>query len=444
MRIAWITPFNVRSAIGRYSAMITAELHQRGYSVAVVRCESDPYEEPIYVSQCPIKTWNDVGPDELRTEFDVVVYNIGDHIGYHDGIFRYLDCVAGTGIFHDAYLYDLFSGWLVKNNLGDSEHDELVDRFHGGAAVLAARAYRQGRGSLANAARLHPMTPWIASRVQAALVHSEQFVDQLKTSCPGPVMAHHLVYSLDFEIPAVGAELDHVVISTFGHVNPNKCVDKVIRAIGSSRHLRECCEYRVVGEVEDHRRQELDRIATTVGFGRLVFLGRVDGATLSQELAKADIICCLRYPVLETGSASAIEAMLTGRPVVVADAGFYHELPEELVFKVDAAVSVSRLSEVLKRLVTDPKLRTTVGQKARAWARDHFSVDRYCDTLIRLLERSIEVAPLFQMTEAIGRTLAEIGVKPDDPSVTRIGAAIQALFAAGADRRGSNMAPEST
>ena len=70
--------------------------------------------------------------------------------------------------------------------------------------------------------------------------------------------------------------------------------------------------------------------------------------------------------------------MLSGRPIIVTDAGFYRELPDDLVFKVDPTSELSSLTSQLTRLALDPALRATVGAQAAAWAKTAFSVDSLC------------------------------------------------------------------
>src|SRR5262249_50310278 len=156
-----------------------------------------------------------------------------------------------------------------------------------------------------------------------------------------------------------------VTITTIGVINPNKCVDALIRSISSSVNLRMTCQLRLVGAITSLERDRLEELSRREGFTELTIVGEVDEAGLTRELERADILSCLRNPVLEGASASTIEGMQSGRPVVVADAGFYSELPDELVFKVPASVDVSSLTDVLERLVADEDLRRDTGTKAR-------------------------------------------------------------------------------
>ena len=66
--------------------------------------------------------------------------------------------------------------------------------------------------------------------------------------------------------------------------------------------------------------------------------------------------------------------MKSGRPIIVADAGFYADLPNELVFKIPTPLEVTTLRVTLERLVLDEELRRHTGTKAREWASEIFHV----------------------------------------------------------------------
>jgi glycosyltransferase involved in cell wall biosynthesis len=217
-------------------------------------------------------------------------------------------------------------------------------------------------------------------------------------------------------------------VLTIGHVNQNKRVESVIRAVGSSDVLREHCRYHVVGLVTDQERERLKAVARAVSFQKLRITGEVSDRILRAEIEAADLICCLRWPVLAGGSASAVEAMLSGRPVIVTDAGFARDLPDDLVFKVDPQREVGALTSQLTRLVSDPALRVAVGAQAAAWAKGAFSVDAYVARLVPLLEEVARLRPTLSAAAHFGHLFADLGLLPDDPAVERLATVLESLF----------------
>ena len=154
----------------------------------------------------------------------------------------------------------------------------------------------------------------------------------------------------------------------------------------------------------------------------------MDDATLVAELERADIISCLREPVLEGASASAIEGMKSGRPIVVVDSGFYADLPGDFVFKIPAPLEISSLRETLERLVSNEELRRHTGIKARDWALQVFTSRAYVSVFEELSEQFLRAKPLLTVSDRIGQQLAALGVKDDDPAVDRLADRMRGLF----------------
>ncbi|PIC01082.1 glycosyltransferase family 4 protein [Caulobacter sp. X] len=431
MKICWVTPFVLRSSIGRVSAAVTAALAARGHEVEILRCEDVEEDAPeaLHPTALPVRHWRQVDLTRLRDDFDVVIVNIGDNYPFHAGALAILDAAPCLGIFHDFYIYNLFSGWLHHNGLDYRRHDAEIVATYGPEAEPHAVAVRSGQMlDMGEIAATLPMTEWLARRCEAALAHARFYAPRLEAACAGPVSVTPLCCPDRETPPGPPRAKDRLTITTVGVMNPNKRVADVIRAIGGSDTLR-ACAYRLVGPISDDERARLEAVAAEVGFHNLVIDGAVDDATLDERLDEADIICALRKPVLEGASGSACEGMLSGRPTVVARAGFYGELPDDLVFKVDGEIVVEEIRAVLERLVDDAPLRRKTGDAARAWALKTLNAERYAEAVETLAQAQLTSRPLLAVGERIGHELRGFGLPPSDPSAVRIGATLQKLFA---------------
>ncbi len=430
MKICWVTPFALRSSIGRVSAEVTRALAARGHQVEILRCEDvDAPDEPLHPTRLPVRHWRSYDLARLRTEFDVVIVNIGDNYPFHAGVFAILDAAPCLGIFHDFYIYNLFSGWLHYNGLDYRRHDAEIVHTYGAAAEADAVTVRSGQMlDMGDIAAKLPMTEWLASRCEAALAHARFYAPRLEAACPGPVAVTPLCCPDRATPPGPPEAKDQLVITTVGVMNTNKRVADVLRAIGGSEALK-ACAYRLVGPISDEERARLTAIAAEVGFKNLIIDGAVDDDTLDQRLAEADIMVCLRKPVLEGASGSACEAMLSGRPTVVAKAGFYGELPDDLVFKIDGEIVVEELRAVLERLVAGPVLRRETGAAARAWALETLNAERYAAAVEALAQTQVTSRPLLAVGRRLGVELKAMGLADTDPATARIGATLQKLFA---------------
>lgn len=434
MRIAWATPINLRSAIGRVSADVTRVLAARGHEVAIIATETEADLPPPHATPAPIIHWREAEPERLALDHDVLIAQVGDHFGFHGGLFPLLGRLPTLGVFHDFYLYDLFAGWVADAGGADAEragrHDHEVTQVYGPAARAAARAARAGELDLGAIAERLPMTEWLARRCEGAVAHAAFYLDRLRAACPGPVVQAHMPVTGRGVPPLPPRGGDRVVLLTVGVMNPNKCVDRVIAAIGRSPALKQRLDYQLVGPISPTEAERLRALAAEVGFERLEIVGAVDDAELDRRLAGADIISCLRRPVLEGASGSAIEALLAGRPAIVADAGFYRELHDEIVLKVGAEIPLEALTAHLERLAADEPLRRRLGEAGRAWAERRFDLDAYASVLEAAAAATVRAAPLLDVGRKLGRELGSLGLSPSDPAIGRIAQELSRLLPA--------------
>jgi glycosyltransferase involved in cell wall biosynthesis len=437
LRIGWASPLNQASAIGRVSVHVTDALVERGHEVSLIATEHGSLrDEPRHPAMAPVVHWSQVDLDQLTEDYDIVVVNIGDNFNYHAGIFPLLDNVGCLGIFHDFYLYNLFNGWIEDSSRSRTagwrraRHiSAITDAYGPPLGQLAAQA-EAGTLALETIAARMPMTEWVAQRCAGGLAHAGFYLDRLAAACAGPLAVAPLpVTGRDVAPLEPRADGAKVTVLTVGVMNANKCAAEVITAIGASATLADRISYRLVGPIGPAEAERLRALAGSLGYAGLSILGPVDDAALKTHLEASDIICCLRRPVLEGASGSAIEGLLAGRPVIVADAGFYGELPDDVVFKVPADVDPSRLAAQLERLCDNAVLRRTAGAKAKAWAEEHFSVAAYLEVLEPLMWATIAAEPLLAVGARLGAELAKLEIPADDPAIGRIEADLAILFA---------------
>jgi glycosyltransferase involved in cell wall biosynthesis len=431
VNISWVTPLSRRSAIGRFAAAVVDEFAKRGHVVQVIRSELDELAGDAFPVSCKVRRWQDVRAEELARESDIVIVNIGDHYGLHAGILTYLDAVPCLGVFHDSYIYNLFNRWVVVNDLGEVTHQRHVQETYGNEALELGLQAWKGTAELNEIASKIPMTEWLAKRCAGVVAHSRFYRTKLELACPGPIAVIPLCYEGREVALRPKSSSGDLVVAIIGIINPNKCADLVIQAIVGSAILRERCWLRLVGAVTHREKARLNACCHSAGWDRVEFLGEVDDATLTAELQRADIIACIRRPALEGASASAIEAMKAARPIIVANSGFYADLPDDCVLKVRADPSAAELTAVIETLVRDPSLRLQTGQRAREWAMETFSTARYVTAMEGLIEDVIGTEPLFDLAKRLAGDLSALGIASESRLITRVSSRMDALFGVG-------------
>ena len=399
MNIVMFTPGLQSSAIGRMAALVTRALVGSGHQVTVVRSEEATLcGEPSHEFGAPVLAWNDFAQvSAAATAADALVYQIGDNFQYHEGCLRWMSQFPGVVCLHDFFLGNLFHGWAQDRR---REAESIVAYWYGDEIARRYFSYPDSASFIDATAATAPMTEWLASMCPAVVTHSSWGLPRVLAACPGPVQVTPLAYdapALVKKAQGVSAGDNTLRLLTIGHVNPNKRVESVIRAVGASRELRGQITYRLVGQIDPATSNRLTLLAKEHGVD-LIVSGSVDQATLTEAVHEAHAISCLRWPSLEAASASAIEAMLYGKPTIVTRTGFYLEIPDDCVATVRPDHEIDDLCVILERLKSDVNERQRLGAAAQAWASRTFSAANYAMRLEQMIVAQLRTRPALLAT----------------------------------------------
>lgn len=418
MKLMFFTPTVKSSAIARSNKLVVAALDSLGHEILVVRSEAAAlFDQPAHDFGTEMLRWNNATRiSKIACDADAIVYAIGDNYPLHCGCIEWLPTLPGIICLHDYFLGNLFWAWAESRR---PEARAILCQWYGAATADKYFTYSNSTDFIAGTHRTAPMTEWIASKATALITHSGWDIDRILDACPGPVYTVPCAYDQPAANqyappanPTIAA--DDFVILTIGHINPNKRAESVIRAIGDSVQLSEKALYHLVGPIEPVELERLSGLARRLGV-RIAISGEVDDMQLRQAIERADIMACLRSPVLEAASGSAIESMLCGKATVVMDAGFYAYLPDSCVRKVPVSDELAGLLSELEFLYNNPEERRAQGKRAADWARDTFSATRYAREIIDIAVAAAKATPVIAASRFFGKTLASWGAV--DPAV---------------------------
>ena len=430
--IAWITPWNERSAIASFSAHVVAELRRRGRDVTILRSDlGAALELPPLGFDGEVRLLKTVDASSLRSCFDYPVANIGNYYDHHGAIPRILDAVPCLGIFHDGFLAHLAHPWSLASGAVERAPILLAEAVYGSTAQGDGAQQRDPEPywlPLEEMAARKPMLEWLAGMTAGAFVHSEHWAERLRSACPGAVTVHPLSMP-DDALPPPPVWGDRLVLATIGHVNANKRAEQVLRALASDPVLGRRCEYRLMGHVEPSMEAHLRDLAVSLGIDPPIFTGWVDDETLRSQMADVHIVFVLRNPVLEAGSASLITAMRSGRPVFVSDQGLYAEIPRDAVMHCAPGEEAVDVARHLRALIEDPSQAKRLGRHAQDYTAKVNGVQSYVDSLLVAIEAAVRVSPIVSTIRTMGKDLGHFGVASDNVQIAALARKISAMFA---------------
>lgn len=411
MKFLIFTPGLMESAIGRMVGLVTHALIDQCHEVVIVRAECERLlTRPTHEFATEVIRWTDEA-DVLQavSECDVVVYQVGDNFEFHEGCLAWLSRVPGIVCLHDFFVGHLFYAWAQAHR---REAEAILVRWYGSALAERFFKFPNNEAFIEDTSVAAPLTEWIASQATGVITHSRWGVPRVSRACAGPVR----VVPLAYDAPGASAgERAHVPnqygrmrLLTLGHVNTNKRVSSVIRAIGSSENLRRNLVYRLVGPIQADTVLELSSLANSLRVN-LVISGEVGNAALASAVIEADAMCCLRWPSLEAASASTIEAMLYGKAAIVTDTGFYREIPDDCVAKVSHENEIEDLRTVLEHFYAAPDDRTAMASRGRRWAEGSFRPTGYANELVNIAAASQLLRPAIGASSYFLRMLESWG-----------------------------------
>lgn len=394
MRLAWLTPWCTEGGIPVYSRAVLSSLSQ----VVEVAMLHPATSGTARISGVSSVEMDGRDPVEALRDFDVVVYNLGNHYSNHALIYDWYTRRPGVVVLHDRVMQNFFTTYC-RLGAGAAHYLRLMLQSYGSKARPVARRILMEGWTGENQqeyASEYPLFEPCLWNAHGVITHSQsanedirhRYGDLLPTiALPMPDLQAE---DQDFaSTPArhdLGISDSSFVVVASGRFGPTKRLDVIIRAFEGLIAQGLDPLLVLAGGGDDAYLSELrDQVAGAQLGSAVRFALDPDEATLRGYVHAADVCVNLRWPSTETGSATLVEQMSAGKPVIVTRTGVYAELPDEVVLKIDPSDELNELGRALDRLLSDPAYRERLGHAALAYARTHFDRGRYAARLAEFL-----------------------------------------------------------
>ena len=410
MKIAWFSPFPPeKSAIAEYSITIIDELQKSCYVDLwiPVSDEEDVQIGDKYNGKYSI--FNFIKNPEyinMLGSYDAIIYNIGNDLSFHKNIFEVLKLHPGIVILHDYVLHHFFAAYYLSKKTYIQE----MEKNYGEKGKRLAEDILSGKTKAVwetDDVLSYPLNEDVINNATGLIVHSDFVKGMLKNRYEG------LIQKLNFpSVPWKGRYMgkknlniapDKISLLTFGEVNPNKRIDKVIEILGENKDLADKIIYFIVGR-EHKDSYDVNKFIEKFGLNDVVkVLGYQPKNILNSYISSADICINLRYPTMGESSWSLVQVLLAGKPAIVTRFGWYDELPDACVIKINPDREKEEMPFYLRELCNSRDILIEAGVRARRFAINNFSTEAYCSGLIDFMEKVRE-----QQSEIVSNLIDEI------------------------------------
>lgn len=316
--------------------------------------------------------------DNQLDHYDLIIYQLGNNIHYHQYMLALLKKYGGIIHLHDVVLHHMIAG-MTWNNEQINDYLDIIERHYG----KGSKAYIENK--LADGIAVweskevvdFPLFEEFVHYADSCIVHSNYALNRVKTIFPQLTL--YLIDQL-YDLQPFAKKTHHancLRIGVFGGVDLQKKVDSVIHVLASIQALDKQIDFRldVVGAVNESCKAIFSLPKTLNLVNKIFIHGRVDETKYNALLNQTDVIVALRVPTMGETSAVVMQGLQLGIPVIVNNVGWYSELPD-VVDKVSAVQLEQGLQTLLLKYLDVNYLQA----KTRAiteYAIEHFNFDSY-------------------------------------------------------------------
>jgi glycosyltransferase involved in cell wall biosynthesis len=432
MRIAYCSPLPpARSGIADYSAELLPYL-ARHLEIELFSQEPQRAVEALG-SDLPVHAASTFAG--RFADFDLALYQLGNHAGYHGWIHDLLTRYPGVVVMHEYVLHHLIQGMTLARSRAEPFVEEMRYAYGDLGQRLAQRQIETGL----------PIDPWkypLFERVVdcslGVLTHNQTTRERVLVSRPDAqveVVPHHL--AIDSLPQGDGAEIrrrfeipqEAFLVASFGFITPQKRLEVSLKAFAELRRRNPGSRYLLAGEVSPY--YDLDALlGAELGEGVTV-TGRLELGDLLAAMNACDVAVNLRHPTGGETSGTLIRLLGIGKPVIVTDHGSFAEIPDGCCAKVALDESeTALLAEYLGALAADRELGRRLGENARRHVLEHHGLESSAAGYAQFLEQVLSSqtrpfqasSPLSQparstaekLAAEVGVAFADLGIKDDD------------------------------
>ena len=364
------------------------------YSVALVHALSEKFDITLYTDDYMIQEDSLMGFPVLKHGIDKIdfdafeyrIYNIGNSIEFHSYIYEMCMEHPGMIILHDMVIYFLFMEYYRRQ-------DKMYSKLYQEAGIekfLEIRDMMIDRKTDLEVISRIPMNEELLRTDNKFMVHSwytynnviasgfisKDRIRKINLISPSPKLGQEIEREelfRKFNVPE-----DALIITSFGHIVATKLNSQTCQAIKkiAERNTRKICYVMVGGGTAADEYLEDEFIIKT---------GYTELDEFRAFMDYSDLIINMRYPSMGETSAAMLQILQKGKPCITNNGGWFSELPEECVCKVELDDIVGNLEKVIENFVNNTEERINLGNRAKEYFDREYNSDVIAQNIFEFL-----------------------------------------------------------
>lgn len=334
--------------------------------------------------------------------FDEIIYHLGNNPWYHLDIYRVFLEYPRTVVLHDAVLYYLIAGCGIGGLIKEFCYNYGIERLREVWGIV--RESIDGDILRYSNPEKYPLIKRILENARQIIVHSKSTAEFIKAAgysgrldvvnliyYPDQVLHFSLEDSLIFR-KNLHIETNQILIGVFGFIGPTKRMDKLLSALCKIKKENNVSfRLLIIGEGDS-----LNGLINHFGLSKNVInVGFVTNEDFSHYLNRVDFVVNLRHPSMGEASATLVQAMSFGKPVIVTNHAWFSELPDHAVIKVGfGSTEVDEIAQAITKLITDKEYRKSIGSNAKTYVENFCSPLKVAGKYLSILNKNSESSSL--------------------------------------------------
>lgn len=375
-KLLYASPFPPKkSGISDYSTVLVKALEKRFEITLLI----EDYEiSDATLKKFPVARY---GVDEIDfNHYDYYIYNIGNNPEYHKYIYQCALEHPGMIILHDMVIYYLFVGYYqdagnlyssVYNKQGIEDFLTIKEAVKKDGPALLEQKHMADKLALNKELIMSGNKIMVHSKYAYETIMNTGLINQ------DLIRQINLIAQIDKDTAIVdkgklfrkyNIPKDAFIISSFGYIAGTKLNKEVCHAVRKLKEkLNKKIVYLMVGEgnyVDD----ELED-------GFIIKTGFTELDEFNSFVGYSDIIVNLRYPSMGETSGAMLRILQMGKACITNNGGWFSELPDDCVCKIELNDVVGNLEKALVDLIENENTRRNYEMNAKKYVEEKYGHD---------------------------------------------------------------------